>query len=154
MAKSILQEARCQWNWFYIFVAYKTPTSSPLTSFMIMDPLVVYYRKQAGHGRENIGPIYSIPPCVQRGHGIGSVLAGIFRILRPILWSGTKSMGKETLKTLGREAIRTGGKILTDIAETRTPKQKTISKHESDSTQNITKKLRGGGRKRKRAPST
>ena len=26
-------------------------------------------------------------------------------------------MGKETLKALGREALRTGGKILTDIAE-------------------------------------
>jgi len=50
-----------------------------------MEPLVVYYRKQAGRCREDIGPIYNIPPFVQRGHGISSVLAGIFRTLRPIL---------------------------------------------------------------------
>ena len=36
-----------------------------------MDPLVLYYRRQAGCGREDIGPIYSIPPFVQRGHGLG-----------------------------------------------------------------------------------
>jgi hypothetical protein len=118
-----------------------------------MHPLIAYYRKQAGRGREDIGPIYSIPPFVQRGHGIGSVLTGLFRTLRPILWSGAKTMGKETLKALGREALRTGGKILTDIAE-KTPQTETrdiISKHVTDSTQNIIKKLRGGGRKRKRA---
>jgi hypothetical protein len=67
-------------------------------------------------------------------------------------------MGTETLRALGREALRTGGKILTDIAEN--PQAGTrdiISQHVSDSTQNIIKKLRGGGgggRKRKRASST
>jgi len=81
-----------------------------------MDPLI-NYQKQAGRGREDIGAIYSIPPLVQRGHGIGSVLAGLFRTLRPVLWSGAKSMGTQTLKALGREALCTGGKILTDIAE-------------------------------------
>jgi hypothetical protein len=63
-------------------------------------------------------------------------------------------MGTETLRTLGREALRTGGKILTDIAEN--PQAGTrdiISKHVSNSTQNIINKLRGGGRKRKRASS-
>jgi len=105
-------------------------------SFIIIDPLVVYYRKQTGRGREDIGPIYSIPPFVQRGHGICSVLAGLFRTLRFVLWSGAKSMGKETLKALGREALRTGGKILTDIAENpQAETQDIISKHVTNYTE-------------------
>ena len=120
-----------------------------------MDPLVQYYRRQAGRGREDIGSIYSTPPFVQRRHGLGKVLAGLIRTLRPILWSGAKSIGKETLKALGREALRTGTNIIRDIAEN-PPTQTTdiISKHVSGSTQNIINKLRGSGaRKRKRAAS-
>jgi len=82
-------------------------------------------------------------------------LAGLFRTLRPILWSGAKSIGKETLKALGREALRTGTNIIRDIAEN-PPAQTTdiISKHVTDSTQNIINTLRGSGaRKRKRAAS-
>jgi hypothetical protein len=117
-----------------------------------MDPLVLYYRRQAGRGREDIGPIYSIPHFVQRGHGLGDVLAGLFRTLKPILWSGAKSMGKEALKALGREALRTGTNIIKDIAEN-PPTQTTdiISRHVAGSTQNIINKLRGSGaRKRKK----
>jgi len=90
---------------------------------------------------------------VQRGHGLGNILAGLFRTLKRILWSGAKSIGKETLKALGREALRTGTNIIRDIAEN-PPTQTTdiISKHVSGSTQNIINKLRGSGaRKRKRA---
>ena len=120
-----------------------------------MDPLVQYYRRQAGRGREDIGSIYSTPPFIQRGHGLGDVLAGLFRTLKPILWSGAKSIGKETLKALGREALRTGTNIIRDIAEN-PPTQTTdiISKHVSGSTQNIINKLRASGpRKHKRAAS-
>jgi len=120
-----------------------------------MDPLVQYYRRQAGRGREDIGSICSTPPFVRWRHGLGNVLAGLFRTLKPILWSGAKSIGKETLKALGREALRTGTNIIRDIAEN-PPTQTTdiISKHVSDSTQNIINKLRGSGtRKRKRAAS-
>ena len=120
-----------------------------------MDPLVQYYRRQAGRGREDIVSIYSTPPFIQRRHGLGDVLAGLFRTLKPILWSGAKSIGKETLKALGREALRTGTNIIRDIAEN-PPSQTTdiISKHVSGSTQNIINKLRGSGaRKRKRAAS-
>jgi len=117
MVKNPFYEWRGASDWFYIFAAYKNPTSSPSTVILTMDPLVSYYRKQSGRGREDIGPIYSIPPLVQRGHGICSVLAGLFRTLRPVLWSGAKSMCRERLKALGREALRTGSKILTDIAE-------------------------------------
>jgi len=64
-------------------------------------------------------------------------------------------MGKETLKALGREALRTGGMFLPDIAENpQTETTDIISRHVSDSTQKIINKLRGSGaRKRKRAMS-
>ena len=65
-----------------------------------MDPLVLYYRRQACRGREDIGSIYNTPPFVQRGHGLGSVLSAIFGTLRLILWNGAKSMGKERSKLL------------------------------------------------------
>jgi hypothetical protein len=121
-----------------------------------MDPLIQYYKRQAGHGREDIGPIYSTPPFVQRGHGLGSVLVGVFRTLRPILWTGAKSAGKEPLKALGREALRTGGNIIIDIAENPTTQTKDIIlKHVTASTQNIMDSLRGSGSlKRKSAMAT
>jgi len=47
-------------------------------------------------------------------------------------------MGKEKLKALGREALRTGGKILTDNPENpQTETKDIISKHVTDSTQSI-----------------
>jgi hypothetical protein len=126
-----------------------------------MNPLLKYYVSQAGRGSgrgdSGIGPIYGIPPFVQRGHGIGSLLNGLFRTVRPILWSGAKSVERQTFKALGREALRTGGKILQDIAENpQVSSHDIISKHVSESTQNIVKKLRGAGRgtrKRKREHS-
>lgn len=76
-----------------------------------MDPLVLYYLNQAGRGQgsDGIGPVYALPPFYQRGHGIGSFLGGLWRMVRPILWKGAK--------TVGRETLRTGGQILTDIAD-------------------------------------
>ena len=125
-----------------------------------MTPLGQYYIRQAGggggrgRGESGIGPIYTISPFVQRGHGIGSFLSGLFRTVRPILWSGAKTLGRESVRALGREALRTGGKIMTDIADNpQTSVHDVISKHVSGATQNILRKLRGGGRKRKRAPS-
>jgi len=113
---------------------------------------IKYYVRQAGgggreRGDSDIGAFYSVSPFVQRGHGIGSFLRGLWRIVRLVLWSNAKS--------LGREALRTSGKIMTDIADNpaQTRFRDIVSKHVSDSTQNINR-LRGGGggvRKRKRA---
>ena len=52
---------------------------------------------------------------------------------------------------MGREALRTGGKILTDIAENRSPELRPkdiVSKHVTESVLNLIGNLRGGGRKR------
>jgi hypothetical protein len=54
------------------------------------------------------------------------------------LWSGAKTLGKETL--------RTGGKILADIAdkEPGASTQDIVSRNLTESTQKLVKKLRGG----------
>ena len=75
-----------------------------------MDPLVRYYLHQAGRGADNgIGPVYAVPPFRQRGYGIGSFVGGILRMVPKILWRDAK--------TVGRETLRTSGKMLNDIAE-------------------------------------
>ena len=103
-----------------------------------------------GRGTSGIGPIYSVRPFVQREHGIGSFLQTLWRTVRPVLWSNAKSPG--------REALRTGGKIMADIADnpSQTDARDILSKHVSESTLYIIKKLRGSGsgaRKRKRSSS-
>jgi hypothetical protein len=109
-----------------------------------MDHLVRYYLHQAGRGigsRGGIGPIYSVPLIYQSGYGIGTFLGGLWRMVRSFLWSGTK--------TLGRETLRTGGKILSDMADNSdgTPTGHIVSNHARD----LISKLKGRGRKRKAA---
>jgi len=60
-------------------------------------------------------------------------------------------------KAVGRETLRTGGKILTDIAENRSPElspKDIVFKHVTESLQNLIGNLRGGGRKRARGVSS
>jgi len=108
-----------------------------------MDPLVRYYLHQAGRGysggKGGIGPIYSVPTTYQRGYGLGNFFAGLWRMVKPILWSGAK--------TVGRETLRTGGKILSDMADNSdgTPAGDIVAKHARE----LIGKLKGGGRKRK-----
>ena len=108
------------------------------------DPLSQYYIHQADCGTHNeVGPIYSVPHFLQRGHGVGSFLSGLFRTVRPVLWIGVKAVVRETL--------RTGGKILSDLADNRSGDVKhphIIAKPVNDSAQNLIQKLRGKGRER------
>ena len=58
---------------------------------------------------------------------------------------------------MGREALRTGGKILTDIAENKSPElspKDIVSKHVTVSVQNRMGYLRSGGCKRARVVSS
>jgi hypothetical protein len=84
-------------------------------------PLAVYYLRQAGRDRGNndISHVFSITPFVQRGHGIGSFLSGLFRIVRPFILSGAKTVGRSN--------------ILTDIAEKKAPTRNIVSKHATES---------------------
>ena len=61
-----------------------------------------------------------------------------------------KSAGKDTAKFLGREALRTGGKILSEIADNpQTNYQNIISKNVQDTFQNLSSKMMGRVRKGK-----
>jgi hypothetical protein len=66
---------------------------------------------------------------VQRGHGIGDILGSLWRFVRPLLWTGAKSLGKETLKT--------GSQLLCDLAD----KPANVSAHDiiTASAQNLEK---------------
>jgi len=71
----------------------------------------------------------------------------LFRWVKPVIWSGAKAFGRETL--------RTGGKIVSDIAENKSPELSTgdtITRHVTDSTRTLISKLGGRGRKRARGP--
>ena len=58
--------------------------------------------------------------ALQRGHGLGGIFKGLFRMAAPLL----KKAGKKALRTVGKRALKAGANALTDIAEKRaTPKQ-------------------------------
>ena len=101
-----------------------------------MDPFVRYYLLQCGRGKNNgIGPAYATPLLLQRGYEIRSFLNGLWRGVRPIIWSGVNALVRETL--------RTGGDILIDIARS-SPDQNPrdiVSKHINICTQNLIAKL-------------
>ena len=64
-----------------------------------------------------------------------------------LFFSGLRTAGK----TLGREALRTGGKILTDIPyNPQTGIKEIISNHVQSTVQDLRTKMTGRGRKRKR----
>ena len=78
-----------------------------------MHPLVRYYLHQAwrGRGDNDIGPICSYPPFLQLGHGIGSILGGLWRsFVRPLLWQGAMAVGSEAIVT---------GRNITGMAQNR-----------------------------------
>jgi len=62
-----------------------------------MDRYTRYYVNQSGGGE--IGPVYSASYRMQRGKGIGSFFRGIFRFVKPLLYSAAKAVGKQALKT-------------------------------------------------------
>ena len=80
-------------------------------------------------------------------------MRGLFRAVRPVVGPGAKDFGKATLKALGNEALRTGGKILTGIGDNPTASaHEIILKKLTESLQNPKGKMMSGqGRERKRA---
>ena len=57
-----------------------------------------------------IDPIYRNPSFLQRGHGIGSILGGLWRsFVRPLPWHGAK--------TVCSEALAAGQNIITDMTD-------------------------------------
>jgi len=114
-----------------------------------MDRYTRYYVTQSGGGE--IGPVYRASFRVQRGNGIGSFFRGLFRFVKPLLYSGAKAVGKEALKT--------GSNIMTDILNKKPEDTvgeifKTRFGEAKDSLEHKIKKMTGSGLglKRKRKP--
>lgn len=68
-----------------------------------------YYLSQIGGGLNDIGPLYVSPRYYQQGRGVGSFLGGIFKYLKPLLYSGLEAIKKQTLKA--------GVNVLNDIGK-------------------------------------
>ena len=62
-----------------------------------MDRYTRYFVYQSSGGE--IGPVYRASFRMQRINGIGSFFRGRFRFVKPVLYSGTKAVRKEALKT-------------------------------------------------------
>jgi hypothetical protein len=62
-----------------------------------------YYANQSGSGL----PVF-YGARMQRGHGIGSILSGLFRAVFPII--------KRVAPVIGRKALQTGMQIVGDVA--------------------------------------
>lgn len=54
---------------------------------------------QYGYGLTDIGQLYRNPVRVQRGRGIGSVFAGLWKQIAPLAMSGLRALGHQTMKT-------------------------------------------------------
>lgn len=75
-----------------------------------MSHYIAYYDAQVGEG--GIDHVFVGSPY-QRGHGIGSFLAGLFRRALPLIKSGARSIGKEVL--------RAGVNIMDDVTTHHVP---------------------------------
>jgi hypothetical protein len=62
-----------------------------------MDRYIQYYVNQSG-GDIDVGPVYMDSFRVEMGNGIGFFFRGLFRLVKPLLYSGAKAVGKEALK--------------------------------------------------------
>ena len=91
-------------------------------------------------GADGIGPVYAVSLYLKRGHRLRIFLQSLSEGPTPIVaWA----------KTVGRETMRTGGMILTDIAENKSPELSTkniVSKYVTESVQKLIGNLRFGGR--------
>ena len=60
-----------------------------------------YYKRQSQGGGDI--PVFH-GARMQRGHGLGSILGGLFRRVLPFLKSGAEMVGKQALRSVGRVA--------------------------------------------------
>lgn len=103
------------------------------------DKYMDYYLRQAQTGG---GMHYYVGGSNQRGGGfLGNLLSGLFRFVSPLLPS------------LGREALRAGSHVLSDVAAGSQPLN-SMKRHASEAGQNFlnmaAEKLRGNGIKRRK----
>jgi hypothetical protein len=100
-----------------------------------------YYVQQSGNGM----PVFQ-GARMQRGHGVGSFLSGLFRSAWPLIQTGAKAIGKQVLRTGLQIAndVADGGQLI-DSAKRRVPEGiKAFTSSKDDNVQS------GGGRKRRK----
>ena len=93
---------------------------------------IAYYENQVGSGGV-IEHFYQGSPY-QRGHGIGSFLGGLFRRALPILSRG--------LKAVGKEALRSGVRVLDDVAGENMDFKDSLRTRLGESAMNLKRKAR------------
>ncbi len=105
-------------------------------------PFEDYYTRQAGGGL----PYYTGAP-LQRGYGLGGIFGSLFRTIFPFLKQGAKTVGKELLKT--------GVSIASDVVNGQNVKEATKRRFEEagkvlvDKAVEKTKSMIGSGKRRK-----
>lgn len=112
------------------------------------DQLILrYYLNQAGSGYNNRDFVLYRGAQFQKGSGLFSALGGLFRSLLPVFKSGAKAVGKEALKM--------GSNVLTDIATTSTPPKQIFKNRLKEAGSNLKRKattkldtMMGSGKKR------
>ena len=80
-----------------------------------------YLKSQFGNG--GVLPAYKGAP-VQRGHGIGSFLSGLFKSAVPLL----TTVGRKVAKTAGKALLSTGSNILGDVLSGRSVKSSIVNR--------------------------
>jgi hypothetical protein len=106
-------------------------------------PFEEYYSHQVGSGL----PYYSGVP-LQRGYGLGGIFGSLFRTIFPFIKQGAKTVGKELLKT--------GVSIASDVVSGQNVKSAAKQRFQetgktlADKAVNKAKSMLGGGYKRKR----
>lgn len=96
-----------------------------------------FSRSQTGRGISDIGTIYRSNYHLQRGKGLSDVFAGLYKFISPFILRGTKALGKE--------ALRTGSEVLSNIGTH--PIKNLLSEQRDKSLKNLTAKA-GVGLKR------
>ena len=92
----------------------------------------VYFDEQIGGAQSNqLKNVYVGVPY-QRGHGIGSFLGGLFRRVLPLLKRGAKA--------LGREALRTGMNIASDMTTNNIPFKESLKSRVRETGENLKRK--------------
>ncbi|KAG8236331.1 hypothetical protein J437_LFUL010465 [Ladona fulva] len=74
-----------------------------------------YKKKQGGE----LGTIYRASYRMQKGRGIGSFLAGLWRFAKPLIYSGLKTVGKEAPSSTSKVITDFGTKPIKEILRTR-----------------------------------
>ena len=93
-----------------------------------------YYKDQIGGGGRGVHNVF-VGSSSQRGHGVGSWLAGLFRRAIPFIAKGARAVGKEALKA--------GVKIIDDVTENRSSFKESLNSRLNESGRNLKRKAVG-----------